>query len=366
MALLENGLRIRDTYTVERPLGEGAFAEVYRVQHRFLGRQAMKVMKVPGTTLDEIEKMLAEALLLSRIGHPNIIRVYDANVAELASGQHGFFTMEYVAGGSLNRVWQSYREKLMPVALAVEIMKQVCSGIAVGHSEKPPIVHRDIKPQNILVGYDGAGMRVRVSDFGLAKRANPLTLLVSAKGTLSFKPPESFENQDSPAADVWALGTTLYLLLTDKLPYPELGERDMAEAGRFVPPLRAASVYNMAVDPALDAILRRCLAKDPKERYPDASVLLTDLSRWQLGGSDLHLSAAQGSQARNAKVTLGSESPMDVHTASEMVQRAIAMAKHPASLLTAADLLEEAMSRAPELRDRYERQLRLWRRGICM
>ncbi len=104
--------------------------------------------------------------------------------------------MEYVAGGSLDRFWRSYRDKLMPVEQAIEVMKQVCAGIAVAHAEKPPVVHRDIKPQNILVGYDGAGLRVRVSDFGLAKQVNPLTLLVSAKGTLSFKPPESLENLD--------------------------------------------------------------------------------------------------------------------------------------------------------------------------
>ena len=213
MPLLHEGQNIRETYVVERFLGEGAFAEVYRVQHRFLGRQAMKVFKAVGTSLAELEQMLGEALLLTRIGHPNIIRVFDANVFQTAAGTLAFFTMEYVAGGSLDRFWRSYQNSLMPVSEVVDVMKQVCGGIAVAHAEKPPVVHRDIKPQNILVGYDAAGLRLRVSDFGLAKRVNPLTLLVSAQGTLSFKPPESFENQDSPAADVWALGTTLYLLL---------------------------------------------------------------------------------------------------------------------------------------------------------
>lgn len=135
--------------------------------------------------------------------------------------------------------------------------------------------------------YDGAGLRVRVSDFGLAKRVNPLTLLVSARGTLSFKPPESLENQDSPAADVWALGTTFYLLLTDTLPYPELDERDIADAKRFVRPLRPASVYNMAIDSSLDSILSRCLTRNPIERYPDASAMLEDLDRWRPGRPDI-------------------------------------------------------------------------------
>ncbi|MFZ1937294.1 MAG: serine/threonine-protein kinase [Thermoguttaceae bacterium] len=366
MTLLKEGQKLRETYDVERFLGEGAFAEVYRVQHCFLGRQAMKVLKIPGVTVCEIEQMLGEALLLSRIGHPNVIRVFDANVLEMAGGQFGFFTMEYVAGGSLDRFWRSYRDNLMPVEQAIEVMKQVCAGITVAHAEDPPVVHRDIKPQNILVGYDGAGLRVRVSDFGLAKRVNPLTLLVSAKGTLSFKPPESFENQDSPAADVWALGTTLYLLLTDTLPYPELDERDVADAKRFVRPLRPASVYNLAVDSALDSILSRCLACRPTDRYPDASSLLKDLTRWRPGRPDISSSPTTNVQPRESKSAMGMPSPTDASAAENMVRSALTMAKNPGSLMSAADLLEEAINKAPELQERYQPQLKLWRRGICM
>ena len=82
MGLLQENQIIRDTYEVERFLGEGAFAEVYRVRHKFLGRQAMKVFKRGGMTVHEIEEMLGEAIMLSRIGHPNIVRVFDANVFE--------------------------------------------------------------------------------------------------------------------------------------------------------------------------------------------------------------------------------------------------------------------------------------------
>ena len=82
MPLLQEGENIKGTYEVERFLGEGAFAEVYRVRHRFLGRQAMKLFKRVGMTQDEIEEILGEAILLSRIGHPNIVRVFDANVFE--------------------------------------------------------------------------------------------------------------------------------------------------------------------------------------------------------------------------------------------------------------------------------------------
>ncbi len=99
MRMLQDGQLIRETYEVERFLGEGAFAEVYRVKHRFLGRQAMKVFKRVGMSLDEIHEMLGEAILLTHLKHPNIVSVSDANIFDTPKGACGFFTMEYVPGG---------------------------------------------------------------------------------------------------------------------------------------------------------------------------------------------------------------------------------------------------------------------------
>ncbi|MCH7728883.1 MAG: protein kinase [Planctomycetes bacterium] len=106
MRILSSGQIVRDTYEVERLLGEGAFAEVYRVKHRFMGRQAMKVFKAAGATLEEIERDIAEPLLLSGIKHPNIVEVYDANVLETRKGKFGYFTMTFVPGGTLERYWR--------------------------------------------------------------------------------------------------------------------------------------------------------------------------------------------------------------------------------------------------------------------
>ncbi len=365
MALLKNEQKIRGTYEVERLLGEGAFAEVYRVRHRFLGRQAMKVFKQVDMTLEEIEALLAEAILLSQIGHPNIVRVFDANTFDVDGRTLGFFTMEYVSGGSLGQYWRSYREKLMPVEEAVAITKQVCTGIAVGHSESPPVIHRDIKPQNIMIGYDGNGMRIRVSDFGLARRVNPLTLLASARGTLSFKPPEAFKNMDSASADVWAIGTTLYLLLTDTLPHPTLNERDIDDSARFMRPLRPARAYNIKVDPALDTVLARCLATDPRDRYPDACALLEDLSRWTPRKATVDLPLSE-TTSHTGKTALGAAQSPDRELAEKAAREALGMARDPTRLVMAADILEEALNKDPSLRDRYESQVKLWRRGICM
>lgn len=365
MSLLEEGERVSETYTVERFLGEGAFAEVYRVQHRFLGKQAMKVFKAKGMTLAEIDEMLGEAALLSRIGHSNIIRVFEANTLQAHRTTYGFFTMEYIPGGTLDRYWRSYQSKLMPVEEAVAIMKQVCSGLSVAHGETPPIIHRDIKPQNILIGYDSGGMRVKISDFGLAKRVNPMTLLASAKGTLGFKPPESLENLDSCAADVWALGTTLYLLLTDTLPFPALDERSISDASRFIQKRRPANLYNIQVDAVLDSIVARCLAVEQTDRYANAQELLQDLNDWKPAGTTGPL-VEKPSGRKSSKSVFPERSPLHMNGIEEQIQQAIALSKLPGKLPLAADLLEEILSKDHSLRERYESRLKLWRKGMSM
>ncbi len=363
MPIIEPGSLVRGTYDVERLLGEGAFAEVYRVKHRFMGRQAMKVFKAPGATIEEIERDLAEAILLSVLRHPNVVEVFDANVLEANGNQFGYFTMTYVPGGTLERYWRSFGANLMPVDQVVEIGRQVCRGLATAHASKPPIVHRDVKPQNILVGFDGDGLKVRLSDFGLAKRVNPLTLLATSKGTLGFKPPESLANVDSCAADVWAVGATLYLLLTDEMPFPLLGMRDAEDANRFLRPIRPPSLYNVYVDAGLEAILYRCLAARPGDRYADANQLLTDLDRWS--PADPRSVGHVSQSSLGPKASMDSRSPHDFKAeAHQALQEAQEMAQNPANLTAAADLLEEAISKDPSLRQRYESQLKLWRRGV--
>ncbi len=368
MSLLYEGQIIRDTYEVERFLAEGSFGEVYRVKHRFLGRQAMKVFKVPGISIKEIEQMLDEAIILSRFGHPNIIRVFDANLIETSNGTYGFFTMEYVAGGSLQQFWRSYGQRLIPVETTLEIIRQVCRGVAVSHSEKPPIIHRDLKPQNILVGYDATGLRAKVSDFGLAKRVNPLTLLASARGTLCFKAPEVFQNSqcDSCKGDVWALGSMLYLLLTDRLPYGKLGDIKLPDKKHFAHPLNKPSMLNFNVDKSLDQIIFHALALKPKDRYPTANEFLEDLTKWE----SQHIRTFAGPDNSDfsdiTKNALGAHSSFDEGEAKKMALKALKFSRQAGKLIEAADLMEEAFNKWPDLREQYDFQLKLWRRGIVM
>ncbi|POZ58431.1 serine/threonine protein kinase [Dehalococcoides mccartyi] len=362
--LFEEGRAINNVYEVDRFLGEGAFAEVYRVKHKYLGRQAMKVFKAPSTSVKEVEDKLSEAMILSRIGHSNIIRVFDAGTAKVNGQQYGYFTMEYVAGGSLDTYWRSYRSEFVPISEVVEIITQVCMGLSVAHAERPPIIHRDIKPQNILVGYDTNGLRIRIADFGLAKNVNPLTLLASAKGTPAFKPPESLSNVDSCAADVWGIGVTFYLLLTDHLPFPVDNRMDFQKGRWWKNPLVPASRFNPQVDSTLDSILSRSLEIKPSDRYTDASAMLGDISKWKHTGT---LSPAKsGENADERKSALGLDAQPSEISAGDMVANALNISRQPGQLNEAADLLEEALNKSPGLKEKYEYQLRLWRRGMVI
>jgi serine/threonine-protein kinase len=365
MSILYEGQTIRDTYEVERFLGEGAFAEVFRVRHRFLGRQAMKVFKSAGMTVADIEDMLGEAIMLSKIGHPNIVRVFDANTIETQNGLFGYFTMENVPGGSLDKFWQSHGTTFVPVETTVDLIKQVCRGLSVAHREQPPIVHRDIKPQNILVGYETDGLRARVSDFGLAKRVNPLTLLATAAGTISFKPPEAFTESkgDSCAADVWAIGTTLYLLLTDQLPYKFPTDLGWGSRELFNEQIRPASDLNADVNRTLDDIVSRSLKLHPADRFQNAMDMLEALEHWKPGIDHI---ASKTACADVSKAALGGKhSSPNAQQAQNMAKDALELKKQ-GRLADAADLMEEAFNKWPELRQKYAPQVRLWRCGISM
>ena len=294
--------------------------------------------------------------MLSRIGHPNIVRVFDANIIESEQGVCGYFTMEHITGGSLDKFRRSLGPTPMSVEIAMDVMKQVCRGIAQAHREKPPIIHRDIKPQNILVGHELDGLRARVSDFGLAKKVNPLTLLATAAGTLAFKPPEVFSQHksDSCAADVWALGATLYVLLTDHLPYAVPTDATWHTPNLFKDDLVSPTEYRPDVNTALSRIILKALEKDPEHRYPSAVELLDAFENWDPDEREHRGTVASGGNASG-----------NSQTAEALVTRAL-QAKLDDRLNEAAELMEQALEKSPSLSAKYGHQVKLWRRGISM
>jgi serine/threonine-protein kinase len=209
-------------------------------------------------------------------------------------------------------------------------------------------------------------LRARVSDFGLAKTVNPLTLLATAAGTLAFKPPEAFSEHkgDSCAADVWAIGATLYLLLTDRLPFEMPANVSWASKNLFDKPVSPPSETNPDVNHALDAIVMKTLEKKADNRYPTARELLSALENWK---PTSHESAQKPKtlSSEPSKSVLGMPSPADDGIAKDMVQKAL-KSRQVGRLAEAADLMEEAFNKSPELRQKYAHQVKLWRCGISM
>ncbi|MFD3485480.1 serine/threonine-protein kinase [Streptomyces sp. NPDC058665] len=387
MTLLVSGDRVSDTLVIDRPLGEGAFAEVHRVRHEYLGWQAMKLFKRVAS-LEETRRMLDEARLLSTLGHPNIVRLFDANTVRTREGLRGFFTMEYVAGGSLERLAAAHKS-MVPRDLVAEVMTQIASGLAVAHAQDPPIVHRDVTLANVLIGYDGSGMRVRVSDFGLAKRADPFTHLASAQGTYAFMAPEVMRNQGySCASDVWSVGVIAYLLLTNRFPFHGGGEEFSSFSfGRFNRSLLPPSSYNDEVDADLDRIVLATLEIDPQNRPATAQFLadaLRERAESMAGAAAEAAEAARRGKGEGAtgpnsgggetssttgpppKATTKRPNRPPTERARRLAEEALALARSPGELDRAADLMEEAVNLSPYLRDRYLSKLTLWRRGVMM
>jgi serine/threonine-protein kinase len=248
----------------------------------------------------------------------------------------------------------------MPVQVVVGIGRQICEGISVAHSSSPPIVHRDIKPQNIMVNDTGSSPVVKVSDFGLARNVNPLTLLASASGTLAFKPPEYLANVDSTAGDVWAIGVTLYLMLTDRMPYNASND-GLSINWQCNEELTLPSNYNKDIEPTLDRIIAKTLEKRAADRYPHAMALLQDLNAWR--PSDVLIYATKTLAADAPPLAYGMLykpwNPEDW-----LVEKALRLAADSSRLPEAVNLMEQALAHNPALRSKYSYRISLWKRGI--
>lgn len=274
-AALPAGYVLNSTYKIEQYLGGGAYGDVYRVSHRFLGQQAMKLLRrdplVPGTS-----QLLQEARVLVDLLHPNIVRIYDANEVVIESEPVAYLTMEFLSGGTLGQ----YRGKKirLPIGHALSIAHQLLSGLAFAHNLRPPVLHRDITPNNIVI----ADVRddcpiVKLADFGLAGRVHADTRILRAAGTIHYMPPEAAWGFMNEKSDVYAVALILYELLTGVAAFPSaqpLGHttaaqvRDLIGSKKTLPP--APSRFRSDVVPEIDAVLLKALAPIPADRFATA------------------------------------------------------------------------------------------------
>ncbi len=340
MNKLPAGFAVRDTYTIVRYLGSGAFGDVYLARHRYMGLQALKVFQmVKGSDL------LQEAFILARVGHPNIVRVFEANDFAWDDETYQYFSMEYLSGGTL----ANYLERKPHISVRFALCVQIAAG-AVAHSQKPPIIHRDLTPWNILVAEEDEEPVAKITDFGLAKEIDITTKLASAAGNFFYMPPEAFWGYESPASDVYSAGIIIYEILTGCTPFPvqvpqSATEKQLAtlvrNSRRHDPP--RSSMLNGALDTRWDKFFERVLAFDAGSRVASGSELHSELKCL----ADSQFSAE-----------------ISKHDVEKMVVDAIAASRQYVSLQVAIELLERACQVDDDVRRQYSQTLELWKRGI--
>lgn len=274
------GSRIRDTYTVDSHIASGAFSDVYKVRHRYMGMQAMKVLRDARSESDRA-KGLHEAFQLAKISHPAIVRVFDGNRLEQKWGGHAYVTMELLEGGTLRDLSECDSQQLQSSLL--DSAEQLASALAHAHGMTPAIVHRDIKPTNVLIERKSAGrVNVRLADFGLAVPIDPELGLATAAGTVIYRAPESFDGFETQASDVYSFGLTMYEAATGVFPFkPALRDLPTKSMGELVRAIQRAhgqvpvvpSYFRHAIHPAFDAVIMRCIASDAAIRIPDGCAL---------------------------------------------------------------------------------------------
>lgn len=266
-------------WRVLREVARGGMGAVFEAIDGATGQRcAIKVLRTGRTTPEQEERFRREAEVGARlVGHPGIVPVTAASA--LPDGRL-FCVMEFVEGRSLWEVIQQGLPREQGVRLVVEVAR------AVAHAHRCDVVHRDLKPQNVLVTPDG---RARLTDFGIAKAlddVNGLTATGEVMGTPRFMAPEQAEDSKrvDPRADVFGLGAILYTVLTRRPPMPLEG-LTIREALRRV--LRceivAPRAHDPTIDPALDALCRRALHRDPQLRPPSADALAGELEAWLAG-----------------------------------------------------------------------------------
>jgi eukaryotic-like serine/threonine-protein kinase len=266
-----------DRYDVVRPLGSGGMGEVYLAHDRVLGRDvALKVLRKQYAGDDEFaERFKREAMSVASLSHPNIVQVYDRGETEEGAS---YIAMEYVPGGTLKE--RISREGPLEAADAAGLGAQVAEALGAAHDRG--MVHRDIKPQNVLLAARGGA---KVADFGIARAGSSATIsrTGSVMGTAGYMSPEqALGKPATPKSDLYSLGVVLYEALTGALPYT--ADNPIAVSMKHVnEPLRPPVELNPRIPKGMNALVRKLLAKDPEDRYADADELADDLWRVNRG-----------------------------------------------------------------------------------
>jgi protein kinase-like protein/sulfatase-modifying factor enzyme 1 len=278
------GEQIAGRYEVLRQLGRGAMGAVFVARDQRSGREVALKIQLEGTRQGAetaLARFRLEGEALTKLRHPGVVEVRDYGI----SGGLAYLAMELVPGTSLAELLHTRGS--LPPRRAVEIALQLAR--ALEHVHRGGVLHRDLKPANVLVTPDG---RAVLTDFGLAKIVDQnqhLSTTGQLLGTPAYMAPELASGQVrqvGPATEVYGLGATLYDMLTGRPPFTDMGHYQLLVAVYSSDP-EPPSSHTEGIDAQLDALCLRCLAKDPRERYPDMASLIPDLEAYAATGGAL-------------------------------------------------------------------------------
>ncbi len=268
--MVKPGMFISERYEIIEKVGSGGMADVYRAKcHRLNRHVAIKILK-PEFSADKslVTKFRAEAQSAAGLSHPNIVSVYDVG----DDGDLHYIVMELVEGITLKKFIE--KKGKLEIKEAIGIAIQISQGLEAAHDNH--IVHRDIKPQNIIISREG---KVKVADFGIAKAATTNTVTQNAVGSVHYLSPEQARGGYSDEkSDIYSLGVTMYEMLCGKVPFAGDNTVSVALSHIQYEPVPVKEV-NPAVPYSVDKIVQKCMQKRPENRYLTASELIIDLKR---------------------------------------------------------------------------------------
>lgn len=310
--MLRPGTFLQDRYEILEQIGSGGMSVVYKAKCHKLNRfVAIKVLKEEFCDDSNfVSKFKMEAQAAAGLSHPNIVSVYDV----IDEGQLHYIVMELIEGITL----KSYIAKKghLEVKETIGIAIQVAQGMEAAHEQH--IIHRDIKPQNIMISRDG---KVKVTDFGIARAVTAQTMTSSAMGSVHYISPEQAKGRFcDERSDIYSLGITIYEMVTGYLPFD--GENAVAIAvAHLSNETVRPSVYNPEVPQSLERIILKCMEKRPEQRYASASELIMDLRKALLQPDGHFVKDSTSAALDGETIQLGDKEVQEINERSREIEQ---------------------------------------------
>lgn len=308
--MVSPGMMISDRYEIIDKAGSGGMADVYKAKcHRLNRYVAIKILKQEySSDAKFVTKFRGEAQSVAGLSHPNIVNVYDVGDDD---GLH-YIVMELVEGITLKKFIE--KKGKLEVKEAVGIGIQIAQGMEAAHDNH--IIHRDIKPQNIIISKEG---KVKVTDFGIAKAATSNTITSNAMGSVHYISPEQARGGYSDEkSDIYSLGVTMYEMLSGRVPFE--GESTVTVALAHIQeeavPL---DVAEPGIPHSLSRIVQKCMQKKPDMRYMSVAALISDLKRSLIEPDGNYVMLAENSQDSSPTIMISDSELGDIKVASSKV-----------------------------------------------